>query len=219
LWVFYVFATLVAVFAGLGWFGLVAPDVYRPAARVLMVGLVVGVWVVWPMVRLSQERPERAIRAVWADWFLVMSPVAGAIAPQALPWMAGWTVEACAGMGLWMGGWAAVAGAVMAWVFAGEARDGPRGARAVGVVRAGVMLVMVVVALGGPGLELLRAGVLARPSSELLLLTSPLGGAWVIAQPQDWAGKSVAMYGVTWGAVGVVWGVAGVAWAGVVGRK
>jgi hypothetical protein len=76
---------------------------------------------------------------------------------------------------------------------------------------------LVVIALAGPGLELLRAGLVAAPSEELMLLGSPLGGAWVIGAPQDWQGKAVAMTGVTWGAVGVVGAVAMGVW-GVVGR-
>jgi hypothetical protein len=213
-WVLYVFATLAAVFAGLGWFGLVAPDVYRPAARVLMVALVAGVWLVWPLVRLSQERPTRPVAAMWADWFLVMAPVCGAIAPQGLPWMAAWTLEACVGMALWIGAWGAIAAGVMAWVYLGE------GETRVGrvVVRTGAMVLLVVIALAGPGLELLRAGLVAAPSEELMLLGSPLGGAWVIGAPQDWQGKAVAMTGVTWGAVGVVGAVAMGVW-GIVGRR
>jgi len=214
-WVFYVFGIIATAFSGLGWFGLIAPDVYRPAARLLMVSLAIGLWIVWPLVRLSQEPPRRPIASMWADWFLVLAPVAGAIAPQALPWMAAWPLDACAGMLLWLALWGMIVAGMLAGVF-GREQQGVSSGR--GVVRAAVMLGFVVVALAGPGLMALQRGGEESSLQKVLMLTSPASGTWLLTQPKGWQGKTVEMDDLAWGTLGVLGAVAMGVWAWAVVR-
>src|SRR5262245_56761146 len=55
IWLLFLFAATILSVGAVGLFGLVSTDVYRPAARVMLEIVTVGVVILWPMVRLSQE--------------------------------------------------------------------------------------------------------------------------------------------------------------------
>lgn len=110
---FLLLAVLVSISAG-GGLGLIAVDTYRPAARAILVIAAAGVAIVWPMVRLSQVRPERRVLAMLQDLLVVVLPLQALTWPQALPWMAGWGWNAITLLSVLLAAWAAAVGGFLA---------------------------------------------------------------------------------------------------------
>lgn len=200
-WVAYLFGGLAATLLGVGSLGLVATDVYRAAARMIVAITVVAIWIFWPMLRLSQERPGRVVSAFGADWVLVVLPAWAIVWPQTFAWMAAWPAGVCLGLSLLMSGWAAWAAAIMTWYFgrAGLAEE-PAPARWV------VMLGMVLVTVAGPGLSIAVRGLLGGaggegggdPSVDWLMMSSPVGGAMAIVADKSDMGEAAVMTGGQW---------------------
>jgi len=192
-WVAYLFGGLALTLIGVGSMGLVATDVYRAAARMIVVITVVAVWIFWPMLRLSQERPSRVVSAFGADWVLVVLPAWAIVWPQTFAWMAAWSPEVCVGLSLLISGWAAWAGAVMTWYFGRVGlEEQPRPSRWV------MMLAFVLLAVAGPLLSLLVRAVGGPVSNDWLTMSSPVGGAMAIVADKSEVGAAAAMSGEQW---------------------
>lgn len=192
-WVAYLFGGLAATLLGVGSLGLVATDVYRAAARMIVAITIVAIWVFWPMLRLSQERPSRVVSAFGADWVLVVLPAWAIIWPQTFAWMAAWSAEVCLGLSLLMSGWAAWGAAIMTWYFGRVGLDEqPRLARWV------MMLGIVVVMVAGPGLSVAVRGLGGQMGFDWLLMSSPVGGAMAIVADKSEIGAAAAMSSEQW---------------------
>ncbi len=192
-WVAYLFGGLAATLLGVGSLGLVATDVYRAAARMIVAITIVAIWVFWPMLRLSQERPSRVVSAFGADWVLVVMPAWAIIWPQTFAWMAAWSAEVCLGLSLLMSGWAAWGAAIMTWYFGRVGLDEqPRPARWV------MMLTLVVVMVVGPGLSVAVRGLGGQMGFDWLLMSSPVGGAMAIVADKSEIGAAAAMSSEQW---------------------
>jgi hypothetical protein len=87
-------------------------DAARAPARVLLVLIGVGVCIVWPLIRLSQDGPERPVRAALADLFVVLCPAQAVLWPLTL--IGRWTWSLTGAMACHVAAWAALVGAVIA---------------------------------------------------------------------------------------------------------
>ena len=108
LWTCYLLAATAISIGQLGRMGLTTYEVYRPAARLLLTFVLLGVAVFWPMIRLSQEAPGRPIRSFLADAVVVLSPGAAIILSQSLPGMAGWPLQVTLVITLFAVAWSAL---------------------------------------------------------------------------------------------------------------
>lgn len=122
LWIVYLLAATVISIGALGAFGMLSLDVYRPAARSLLVLTAIGIGVLWPMLRLSQEHPRQPMRSMLVDFVVVVLPVQALLWPQALPWMANWSVPLVAGLAAVFAAWGALVSGILALYFAGPTR-------------------------------------------------------------------------------------------------
>ena len=227
MWVLYLFCAIALMLAGLGWTGLAASDIYRPAARLLMLLIASSVWIVWPMVRLSQEAPPNPERAFLADCVLVLAPSLGAIVPQALPWMAAWPAPDCLGLATFLAAWTFLAGAILALTLQQESASMRAGYGQSHAVlrshRTGVMLAMCVAAIL-PGVLLFakQNATTSTASSQItdaLLLASPATGMWSLTEPKPWLGQTIHVEPVEWLAISLVAFAAAIAWGLVFARK
>ncbi|CAG0988839.1 hypothetical protein PHYC_02175 [Phycisphaerales bacterium] len=214
LWIAFLFASaLVSLGAG-GSLGLVATDVYRASARVLVVLAGVGIGVLWPMLRLSQEPPTHPHRAMVHDFIVVAAPLQAIAWPQVLPWMAAWPLPVVAALAAHFAAWSLIISAILA-LFLERARHDPRS------LRAARMGMIVALAAAAPVLRVCLGGLLdedSRPDPpDLLLTASPITGGWEIARDRSWSGISARVSTPQWGllagetAAGLaVWGIGGV---------
>jgi len=193
-WVAYLFGGVAIALLGVGTMGLVATDVYRAAARLMIAITFVAIWIFWPMLRLSQERPRRVVSAFAADFLLVVIPSWAIVWPQTLAWMAAWPPEVCLGLSLLLTAWSALVAAVLTWYFGrGPIDEDPAPSRWI------MMVAFVLIACIGPALSI-ASGAYADKSVaiDLFGMSSPVGGAMQLVADQSAAGAAASMTKEHW---------------------
>lgn len=213
-WVALLLASIAITLGGVGMLGLLATDVYRPAARRLLLIVMVGCVVLWPMLRLSQTPPRRPAGAFLVDAIAVLVPLQAIIWPQSFPWMAAWPWEVSACVALWFAAWTLAAAAGLTWFFAGGRTACARWV---------MMTLFVSIAVGG----LLTAAVRAAGdldaeslrSFDGWMMTSPVTGVWELTEDRTWTGDAARVTSMHWWAVGVAWMVTTLAWVGAIVRS
>ena len=172
--------------------GALSGDVYRPSARVLMVLVMVGLVVLWPVLRCSQKPTrESPVLDVLRDLGVLVIPALVLLWPQAP--LAGWSVRVVSAASVVVVVWAIVAGTVLMW-FHAWSRGGTLGRLA--VIAAGVMIA------GGVPLLLAMVGELsfedpgAAPSRGWMW--SPVTGVWEVLRDRAWSGMSAVVSAQHW---------------------
>jgi hypothetical protein len=182
IWMLYLVAAGVLTIGTQGMLGLIAPDVYRPAARVLLAAAGAGVSILWPMIRLSQVVPARPVRATILDALVLAGPLHAIIWSQALPWMADWSPAVGAVLSILYSGWVLVIGALLLVAMGRRrhARDHP----APWIPRTAWMVVFVFLAVAAPLLHGIDAFHAASDPRRVWVpgLFSPLSAIFEIAK-------------------------------------
>lgn len=209
LWLLFLFAAaLISLGAG-GAMGLMATDVYRASARVLLVLAGVGIGVLWPMVRLSQEAPERPFQSVLQDVVIVGTPLQALAWPQVLPWMASWPVGIAGAIAAHFAAWVILIGGLLACFFQ-LLRWKPRLPRWI------MMAMLMLTALAAPAANLLESGEDVRnrpsPGSTLWLMASPVTGGWEVVRDRAWTGLPAKVESEKWKVIVAVGAAGGVLW-------
>ncbi|MBZ0172383.1 MAG: hypothetical protein K8E66_08395 [Phycisphaerales bacterium] len=163
--------------------GRFEPDVYRPAARILMALIVVGMCVLWPMLRLTQTVACKSPGGhVARDLVVVLLPALTLTWPQVV--LADWPAEVVAALTVLLIGWGTMTGVVLlCWRRRGS--EGVPGR----LVAMAVSLGMVAVA----PMVLWRAGVLGTsPPTEAATpgwMWTPVTSAWEVLRDRGWSGR------------------------------
>jgi hypothetical protein len=209
-WIFFLVAATTVSIGTVGLFGLVSTDVYRPAAKVMLMIVAAGVVLLWPMVRLSQEAPAKPLRSIGVDLIILIMPVQAVVWPQSLSWMAAWPVEVAGALAALIAAWAVLVGGMIATYLGTVER---------GVNRAGgpwlMMAVIILVVTVGPLIVALNPRIAAGPDVQAWLMSSPLTGVFNLTRDRSWSGMSAFVDGRQWseilitGSLGLVtWGIA-----------
>lgn len=180
IWALYLLGACIVCVGAAGVLGLMATDVYRPAIRMVMVVAGAGLGVVWPLIRLSQDGPQRPVRDCLVDYFVIQGPLQAIVWPQALPWMAAWPWATIAVLGGTFAVWGLlIAGFLAAYFIWLDANRG-------GIMsRSMAMCIALAVTLGGP-----LGAMLAHGDLTPWLLSSPAGAAFEICRDRAWSGAS-----------------------------
>lgn len=209
LWTSYLFAatllTLVAVSAS----NALTVDAYRPAARLLIASVAVGVSLLWPMVRLSQALPARGgFLPALQDYVIVTLPAQAVIWPQWVlaglpPTVIGAAAASVAAWGLVVGGLLAHALTARARSYAGvpTSDEGPSLSPA---ARAGWMVVFIIVALaGGAGAMAVSAAGSAPTPFRLTWMLSPITAVFEVSADRSWMGVPARAAPEHWAVIGL----------------
>lgn len=196
LWTLFLFFASILSLGGAGFLGVLNADIYRPAARTLLAVAGVGIAVLWPMVRLSQEAPPRPRAAFALDAMVVVVPALAVVWAQGLPWMAGWSFEVSAVISVVFVAWALLVGGALAWYFTRLQEAAPRWVW---------MLVLLGAALLGPGAALLTPHSSPAPAhlpqpTDLALMVSPITAPFEAARNRAWSGLTAQVGPEHWGA-------------------
>jgi hypothetical protein len=221
-WLLFLFAATILSVGAVGIFGLVSTDVYRPAARAMLEIIAVGVVILWPMVRLSQEAPKHPMRSLLSDALVVLIPAQAVIWPQALTWMAGWPTNVVAAVAALIAGWGLLIAGLVAIYFN---RSPSAHAEGVASLRAGggsshaplprwaMMSLIILLVAAGPLVLALRPQS-PKPSADWLM-SSPLTAVYELTRDRSWTGQSAAIdqrhrvaLWLLWLAAAGVWGLA-----------
>lgn len=188
-WMLYLMlATVVSLFP-MVFAGHLSGDVYRPSARVLVVFVIFGVSVLWPVLRVSQApQHDRPVPDVVRDFAVLTLSAMVLVWPQA--YLAGWSVSVVGAVSGVLVVWGLVGGTVLLW-WHRFGRGGVVGRlAATGVVSVLAGLVPLVLAWAG-GLGLEAPGV--EPTRGWLW--SPLTGVWEVLRDRPWSGMPAAVSG------------------------
>lgn len=207
LWMVYLVAASVLTIGAQGVLGLIAPDVYRPGARILLAAGGAGVAILWPMIRLSQLVPARPVRAKVLDAFVIAGPLNAIIWPQALPWMAGWSPAVCAILSLLFTGWVLLVAGLLILAMGNQDRD--RDHPAPWVPRTAWMVVFVFLAVASPLLHGLGSLGAATNPREVWTpaLFSPISAVFEITKDRTWMGVTAAALPEHWRAAWITLGL------------
>lgn len=158
-------------------------DAARTPARALLVVIGVGLIIVWPLIRLSQQAPERPARAALQDLLVALCPVQAVLWPLTL--IGRWNWDITLALSVYYSAWAILAGALVA-LGTGSRRVSDR---------SWWMLGAVVIAIGAPTLGLVSARVgagmdprylLPSPVTAPFVVTASPGGRRPIVPPDLW---------------------------------
>jgi hypothetical protein len=128
-WTVYLFLATAATMLSTVAKGFPGPEVMRPAARVLLLTVALGIALVWPVIRLSQARDRSPVSATAQDLFVVLIPIQAVVWPQSLWWLAHWPLRVVAAEASLLAAWALVIGGALALGLSGRQREGPPGLR------------------------------------------------------------------------------------------
>lgn len=168
-WTIFLMAATMLTFISVGPGGIGASTVYRPAARTLIVTLIVGILILWPMVRLSQARPSvGGFNAMRQDLFVILVPVQAVIWPQVI--LGGWSILRMTALDAVLISWASLTGALLALAL------GRPGSRRTHAGIAGWMCAFVLLVAAGFAPAMIAApataSIVASPVTAAIELTS-----------------------------------------------
>jgi len=220
LWTMLMMAVIVWAFGRVGGMRGLTPESYRPAGRLMLALVAVGIGMIWPMVRLSQRLPTRpGAGEALRDLVVVLLPVQAVVWPQV--WLAGWPIGVVACVAAMIAGWACVIAGVLAWVLEGwviaDGRSDRGGDGLGGGVRALVMSACVMLILGGAAAASLAPGAATPPDaldSRWTPMLSPITSIYELTRDRPWTGQSAAVGPVHWRGVWVVAAVGVMLWTG-----
>lgn len=172
--------------------GQLSTDVYRPAARLMMVMVVVGYTLLWPVMRISQ-RPQnnRAVLDVILDLSIMIIPSFVIVWPQVV--LAGWPVPVIAALCVVLLVWGLLIGSIL-MLWHRFSTGGRLGRSIVAIALIGIT--------GGIPLVLLSMGSLdlSRPGTEAMggWMLSPITSAWEVLRAREFSGLPAAVDGTHW---------------------
>lgn len=193
-WTCYLLLTTVYGFARLGQAPLDLNE-YRPSARAMLIGVAIGIGVLWPMVRLSQLRPaEGGLIAVRSDLPIVLIPMQAMLWPQI--WLGRWSVQQIGIVGAALGIWTLCIGGAVAMALGGRQRPEEHSGRThTGSRRLpphwGWTLIVLGISGIAPASRLLGCSLSLPMFSPYTAVLHPLRDEWTIGGPTvttaDWA--------------------------------
>ncbi len=159
------------------------------ACRALLVLLLVGVCILWPMARLSQAYPDRPFRALLGDLIVVLFPAQAIIWPAAL--LTRWPWEVVGGIALLVGCWALLTAGLIAGAYSGSGSHSSRSLWMIGAI---------LLTTAAPALALVANFVgIPDPPARLLLL-SPITAVYLLTDAPS--GLTPRMAPIEWLAAG-----------------
>lgn len=224
LWTLYLLGACILTLGPLIRGGLVGPDVCRPATRLLLAIVGIGMGVVWPLIRLSQARAGPApVKETVKDLLVLVAPVQLLIWPHLFHWLSAWPIKVVAALSGWSLAWGALVGGVLALALSILSRRPTRGpshvARTVwmggflALALAGPPLVRAVMTLVGGSVAAVPVHPGSSPASDPTWLASPVFAVFELAaeRPERVGGAGVPQS--SWGWLAVVAALAVLAWA------
>lgn len=201
LWTMYLLVATVLAFAYVGPTGTITVEAYRPVARGLVLSGVLGVCVLWPMVRLSQLTPRGDSRW-WTikDWLVVVLPLQAVVLPQSF--LAGWPLERLLALSGVIGGWGLVVSGLL-WAALNGAPSAGR--------RAAWMAMMIVLVVAGP-----VSGWVVGQWPVVGRALWPTSAAYLFTSQRDWVPPWTGVSREEWLGVGLSYAAAALAWTGAV---
>ncbi|MCA9276818.1 MAG: hypothetical protein KDA29_12385 [Phycisphaerales bacterium] len=191
IWMLYLMGAMLVMFMQLNRSHTISYEIVRPAARVMLLIVVIGFSVLWPMLRLSQHHPRRG--HVWfalRDAIVLFVPLQAILWPLATGVLTHWPVPVVAAMSLLCGSWMLLIAGVLALAMRSIAYNDTPTMRCIWM---GLIILVVVGApmIGATGTPMPPAPV-NQPRVGWLL--SPITGVLEILRDREAIGVSGAVF-------------------------
>lgn len=205
LWTLYLMAVVTVAFAAHGAFASASGTPLRPAGRMMVELVILGVCVLWPAVRLSQALPlSGGIAASARDLVVLLVPAQALLWPQV--WLARWPPEVVVALAALLLVWGLLVGGVLAMALGPAGATARRGALGVEGERMGArsrsrwMVLVLLLVLGGAVAAVAEPGrdgtALVEGRMEWML--SPFTAAYELTEPREWAGGMRSVGRIHW---------------------
>jgi hypothetical protein len=115
MWMIYLMGATVVMFVSMSRAHTISTGITRPAAKTMLILIVIGFGVLYPMVRLSQRHPLSG--HVWftlRDAFVLYVPLQAVVWPQVSAILASWSLAVVASVSLFFGCWMLLIAGVLA---------------------------------------------------------------------------------------------------------
>ncbi|MGJ8636418.1 MAG: hypothetical protein ACSHX5_06205 [Phycisphaerales bacterium] len=194
LWMIFLLSTTALMFARLAKGYSISPSVSRPASKEMLVIVVIGMSLLWPMTRLSQKIPRPSIvMSSIRDLIVVIVPMQAVIWPQRLIVLGGWSAEVVLALCLHTLAWGLViAGAIsIASIFiAGTSQRTQQRTRALS------MLSILVIVFAFPLIEILtlKGAAIGPANANLGWMLSPITGIMELTADRSVLGRAAFAY-------------------------
>lgn len=216
MWTGYLLLATIACLGPIASAQFLTPDIYRPAASLLLAAAALGITVFWPMIRLSQQVPrDRPSRAVFLDSIAMFFPLQAIIWPQAMPALSSWDFTIAAAVAVNCTAWLLVTGAILTFAICHVASCERQGVPAPSR-RMLWMVVILIVSFGGWAVGVGFGSPAAaghRAVGEPLSVWSPASVVFEITRDRSWLGRSAVVQPQHWRSALVLTCVAGGLWA------
>ena len=219
IWTVYLFAATVSVYAVTVTSGVGGYDAIRPAARMLLVLIAAGMFIVWPLVRVSQEPDQRPLVGPVLDLIVVLVPIQAIVWPQYAWWLTGWPFGVVAATAAVLAAWAVVVASIVSMSHQARAARQVSAPWCMLIVMGLLVLCHVPMAAqaafasasGATG----ERGELIRP----LWMLSPIGGVLELTRDTSWSGQPARATPGHWRMIGLLGGVGLALWLGAVAAR
>lgn len=191
LWMIYLMGATVVMFSTMSRAHSISTGITRPAARTMLVLIVIGFAVLYPMVRLSQRHPLNG--HVWfalRDAFVLCIPLQAVLWPQVSAILAHWSFAVVGGLSLFIACWMVMIAGVMALAMRSVAHNDNAINR--GVWMGIVVLIVCAAPIVGLISQITPPASMDQPRVGWLL--SPLTGVLEIARDRDGLGVAARVY-------------------------
>jgi len=216
-WMLFLMGATALMFTRAGLGGPFSSEAFRFAGREALLVVLVGMGLLWPLIRLSQVTPMRGpVRTAVLDVLLVVIPAQALVWPHL--WLARWPLQVVLACGALLVIWGLATGLVLGVTFARK-RMNPAGGRG------RILAMLTCVGLLGAGTVPVLFSGPARPADRLdarvSWMFSPLTSLIELTRDRAWSGQSAAIAPAHWrvlwaqgGLVAAGWGVLGLARSG-----
>jgi len=192
LWMIFLLSATAMMFARLSTGYSISPSVSIPASRQMLVIVVFGMSILWPMIRFSQAiaRPS-IVAASIRDMIVILVPMQAVLWPQRLIVLGGWSTEVVIALVLHCAAWGLVIAGIVAIgsiLIAGSTNH----AR----MRVLVMLGAIAIVMGMPLIELvtLKGAPISEAHANLGWMLSPITGVLEITADRSVLGQPAIVY-------------------------
>jgi len=196
LWMVFLMGSTVLMFSSMASANSISPEITRPAARTMLIVVVLGFSVLWPMVRFSQHQQGGSqVRFAIRDAVVIFIPMQAVIWPQSMSILAGWSVGVVAAISAMCLAWIIILAGVIALGSASIERNNGKDA-----IRIMWMLITILVIFAAPiigSTQFIGAAIdVDRPRVGWLL--SPVTGLLEIIRDRRELGTSARIFIEHW---------------------
>lgn len=190
-WMIYLMGATIVMFASMSRAHTISMSITRPAAEILMLLIVFGFSILWPMLRLSQRHPMQGhVLFVLRDVFVLFVPLQAVLWPQVSSILANWSFSAVATIALMCGCWMILIAGVLALALRSISR------RDTALNRGAWMTIVILILIAAPLIGLLGQVTPPTPIDQPRVgwLMSPFTAVLELVRDRQATGAAVRIY-------------------------